>query len=169
MKTRGSRFHLPFTGGSALRVDVADTTHLEVLVKVAELMRTPVLTVSPDDTVADAIATLADGHVSAVPVVDARGRLLGVLSTTDILAATAESDPARRAEVLDETPVRMLMTRRTLTIAPDAEVREAAQQLLYADVHRLFVVDQGRLTGVVSSTDVVRAIATGGLAQQSGR
>ena len=128
--------------------------------KVAELMRTPVLTVDADDTVADAVVTLADGHVSALPVVDKRGRLMGMLSTTDILAATAESDPERRAEVL-ETPVRMLMTPRTLTIAPGAGVREAAQQLLYADVHRLFVTDQGRVVGVVSSTDVVRAIATG--------
>ena len=132
--------------------------------KVAELMRTPVLTVDADDTVADAVATLADGHVSALPVVDNRGRLMGVLSTTDILAATAESDPERRAELL-ETPVRMLMTPRTLTIAPSAGVREAAQQLLYADVHRLFVTDQGRVVGVVSSTDVVRAIATGALAR----
>ena len=131
--------------------------------KVAELMRTPVLTVDPDQTVADAVVTLADGHVSALPVVDGRGHLLGVLSTTDILAATAEADPERRAEVLD-TPVRMLMTPRAITIAPDAGVREAAQHLLYADVHRLFVVDQGRVVGVVSSTDVVRALATGAVA-----
>jgi CBS domain-containing protein len=132
-------------------------------VKVTELMRTPVLTVGADHTVADAVVTLADGHVSALPVVDGRGRLLGVLSTTDILAATAEADPERRAEVL-ETPVRMLMTPRALTIAPDAGVREAAQQLLYADVHRLFVTDEGRVVGVVSSTDVVRALATGAFA-----
>ena len=132
--------------------------------KVAELMRTPVLTVEADHTVADAVVTLADGHVSALPVVDGRGRLMGVLSTTDILAATAEADSERRADVL-ETPVRMLMSRRALTINPDAGVREAAQQLLYAEVHRLFVTDQGRVVGVVSSTDVVRALATGAFAR----
>ena len=128
--------------------------------KVAELMHTDILTVAADATVADAVVTLADGHVSALPVVDGRGRLMGVLSTTDILAATAESDPERRAEVL-ETPVRLLMTPRALTIDPGAGVREAAQQLLYGDVHRLFVIDQGRPVGVVSATDVVRALATG--------
>lgn len=132
--------------------------------KVAELMHAPVLTVDADHTVADAVVTLADGHVSALPVVDGRGRLLGVLSTTDILAATAEADSERRADVL-ETPVRMLMSRRALTINPDAGVREAAQQLLYAEVHRLFVTDQGRVVGVVSSTDVVRALATGAFAR----
>jgi len=102
-------------------------------VKVAEIMRTPVLTVDADAPLADAVVTLA---------------------------ATAESDPERRAEVL-ETPVRMLMTPRTLTIAPGAGVREAARRLLYADVHRIFVTDQDRVVGVVSSSDVVRAIAAG--------
>ena len=128
--------------------------------KVAELMHTQVLTVDADATLLDAVNTLAAGHVSALPVVDGRGRLMGVLSTSDILAATAESDPERRAEVL-ETPVRLLMTPRALTISPGAGLREAAQQLLYGDVHRLFVIDQGRPVGVVSCTDVVRAIATG--------
>jgi len=129
-------------------------------VKVAEIMRTPVLTVDADAPLADAVVTLAEAHVSALPVLDRGGRLMGVVSSTDVLAATAESDPERRAEVL-ETPVRMLMTPRTLTIAPGAGVREAARRLLYADVHRIFVTDQDRVVGVVSSSDVVRAIAAG--------
>jgi CBS domain-containing protein len=89
-----------------------------------------------------------------------QGRLVGVLSTTDILAATAESDPERQAELLDELPVGMLMSRRALAIAPDAELREALRQLLHGGVRRLFVVEHGRPVGVVSSTDVVRALAT---------
>jgi CBS domain-containing protein len=149
-------------------VDLQAPLTARFLVKVAELMRTPVLTVDADDTVADAVFTLADAHVSALAVLDHRGRLLGVLSSTDVLAATAESDPDRRAEVL-ETPVRMLMTPRTLTIDPGAGVREAAQQLLYADVHRLFVTDQGRVVGVVSSSDVVRAVATGAMSGDAER
>jgi CBS domain-containing protein len=48
-----------------------------------------------------------------------------------------------------------------VTIAPDASVKEAAQALLYADVHRLFVVDEDRLVGVISTTDIVRAVANG--------
>jgi CBS domain-containing protein len=55
------------------------------------------------------------------------------------------------------------MTPRPLTIAPDAEVKEAAQQMLYADVHRLFVTQGDRLIGVNSTTDIMRAVATGRL------
>jgi CBS domain-containing protein len=55
------------------------------------------------------------------------------------------------------------MTPRPLTISPDADIKEAAQQMLYADVHRLFVTESERLLGVISTTDIMRAVATGRL------
>lgn len=129
--------------------------------RVAEIMRTDVKTVDLDATVADAIATLADVHVSALPVTDARGAVVGVLSTTDILGALSETtEPEPRERLFDETAVRDLMTSRSRVIAPDADVLEAAREMLYLDVHRLFVEDDGRLVGVISQTDIVAAVAT---------
>ena len=129
--------------------------------KVAELMRTDVKTVDIDATVGEAIATLADAHVSALPVTDVRGRIIGVVSTTDILCTLAEtSEPDARERLFEETPVREIMTPRSRVIAPDADAHEAAREMLYLDVHRLFVEDQGRLVGVISQTDIVAAVAT---------
>ena len=129
--------------------------------KVAELMRIDVKTVDLDATVGDAITTLADVHVSALPVTDARGQVVGVLSTTDILGALSETtDPDVREQLFDETPVCDLMTPRSRVIAPDADILEAARLMLYLDVHRLFVEDDGRLVGVISQTDIVAAVAT---------
>jgi len=129
--------------------------------KVAELMRTDVKTVDLDATVGDAITTLADVHVSALPVTDAHGRIVGVLSTTDILCALSETtEPEMRERLFDDTPVRDLMTPRSRVIGPDADVLEAAKEMLYLDVHRLFVEDEGRLVGVISQTDIVAAVAT---------
>jgi CBS domain-containing protein len=129
--------------------------------KVAELMRTDVKTVDIDATVEDAITTLADVHVSALPVTDARGQIVGVLSTTDILGALSETtDAEMREQLFDETPVRDLMTARSRVIAPDADILEAAREMLHLDVHRLFVEDEGRLVGVISQTDIVAAVAT---------
>lgn len=129
--------------------------------KVAELMRTDVKTVDIDATVEDAITILADVHVSALPVTDARGKIVGVLSTTDILGALSETtEPEMRERLFDDTPVRDLMTPRSRVIGPDADVLEAAQEMLYLDVHRLFVEDEGRLVGVISQTDIVAAVAT---------
>jgi CIC family chloride channel protein len=127
-------------------------------------MQTEVKTVGPESTVAEAVVSLSDAHVTALPVIDRTGRMLGVVSSSDILSAEAEAEDAgTRAVLLDDTPVRDIMTPRPLTISPDADVREAARQMLYADVHRLFVAADEKLIGVISGTDIVRAVATGKL------
>lgn len=128
--------------------------------KVADIMRTDVKTVDLDATVGEAIATLADVHVSALPVTDSHGRIVGVLSTTDILGALSETtEPDVREQLFDE-PVRDVMTPRSRVIGPDADVLEAAQAMLRLDVHRLFVESHGRLVGVISQTDIVATVAT---------
>lgn len=132
--------------------------------KVSQLMQTDVQTVRPDAVVNDAVVSLAESHITGLPVVDGGGRLVGVISTTDILASEEETeDPAAREVLFEGTLVRDLMTPRPVTIAPDASVKEAAQQMLYADVHRLFVVEQEQVVGVISTTDIMRAVATGQL------
>jgi predicted transcriptional regulator len=114
--------------------------------------------------VAEAIVELADGHISGMPVVDGTGRVIGVLSTTDVLTAEAEADDAAsRRSLLERTAVRDIMTPRPFTVAPDEDVCEAARQMLYADVHRLFVAEGEQLVGIISTTDIVRALATGRL------
>jgi CIC family chloride channel protein len=132
--------------------------------KVAELMQRKVKTVGSDATLADAIVSLADGHISGMPVVDGGGKVIGVLSTTDVLTAEAEvGDPTARQTLLENTSVRDIMTPRPFTIAPSEDVREAARQMLYAEVHRLFVAEGDKVVGIISTTDIVRAVATGKL------
>jgi CBS domain-containing membrane protein len=128
--------------------------------KVADIMRTDVKTVDLDATVGDAIATLADVHVSALPVTDAHGVIVGVLSTTDILGALSETNEPDVREQLFDQPVRDVMTARSRVISPDADILTAAKDMLTLEVHRLFVEDQGRLVGVISQTDIVAAVAT---------
>jgi acetoin utilization protein AcuB len=132
--------------------------------RVAELMQTNVRTISADATVAEAVQAMADTHVSGLPVVAGNGRVVGVVTTTDVLQAQAEAQDRRsRTELFEHTPVRDLMTPTPLTVAPDDDVREAARQMLYTEVHRLFVVDQDRLVGVISQTDIAHAVGTGRL------
>ncbi|HEU5304335.1 MAG TPA: CBS domain-containing protein [Gemmatimonadales bacterium] len=127
-------------------------------------MQTDVKTVSVDAAVNDAVITLSDSHISALPVVDGLGHMVGVVSSTDILTSEAEAQDATAREALFEgTVVRDIMTRHPLTVTPDEEVREAARQMLYADVHRLFVVKGEQVVGVISTTDIMRAVANGQL------
>ena len=129
--------------------------------RVSDLMQTSIVTASPETTVAEIIITLADAHVSSVPVVDTHRRVLGVVSASDVLVAEAEADDLEARERL-ATAARAsdLMTPNAVTIEPTATVRDAARLMLYAEVHRLFVVLEGRLVGVISTTDIVRAVAT---------
>ena len=132
--------------------------------RVADLMQRNVKTVRSDASVADAIVSLADAHISGMPVVDGTGKVVGVLSTTDVLAAEAEAeDPAARQTLFENTAVREIMTPRPFAITPGEDIREAARQMLYADVHRLFVAEGDKVVGIISTTDIVRAVATGKL------
>jgi CBS domain-containing membrane protein len=121
--------------------------------KVAELMQTSLKTISADSTLADAIADLAAAQVSALPVVDRLGRAVGVLSTREVLKAESE-------RVAEGTPVLEIMAPWPTTIDPDLDVRQAAQEMLYLNVQRLFVEFGGALVGVISQTDIVGAVAT---------
>ncbi|HEX6617352.1 MAG TPA: CBS domain-containing protein [Gemmatimonadales bacterium] len=132
--------------------------------RVAELMQQPVVTVELDTPVREAVVALTDDHISAVPVIDRTGRMVGVVSSTDILTAEAEAeDDTARESLFAATPVRDIMTARPLTVTPETDVKDAAQQMLYAEVHRLFVVEADRVVGVLSTSDIVRAVATGRL------
>ncbi len=130
--------------------------------RVADLMTRDVIGIDRDATVAEAIGRLADEHVGAIAVVTGRNRLVGVISTADVLRAEADTTDTDARDILfEQTRVAELMTARALTIAPGVEAREAARQMLYADVHRLFVEDAGELVGVISQSDLVRALALG--------
>jgi CBS domain-containing protein len=131
---------------------------------VAELMQRNVKTVGGEASVAEAIVSLADAHISGMPVVDGTGRVIGVLSTTDVLTAEAEADdPTARQALFEGTAVREIMTPHPFTIPPGGDIREAARLMLYADVHRLFVAEGDQVVGIISTTDIVRAVATGRL------
>jgi CBS domain-containing protein len=133
--------------------------------KVVDLMKTDVRSVTADLPVSEVIVALADARVSGLPVVDARNRLIGVVSSTDVIGAQAETmSGEERRVLLEETRVQDIMTPRPLTIEPTADVAEAARHMLYAEVRRLFVEDNGMLVGVISQTDIIHAVGSGKLA-----
>ena len=132
---------------------------------VADIMQAEVRVVTSDTPVSEVVVSLADAQVTGLPVVDARNRVIGVVSSTDLIDAQAETRSAEERQVLlEHTPVRDIMTPRPLMIESTAEVQEAARHMLYTEVRRLFVEENGVLVGVISQTDIVRAVATGKLA-----
>ena len=132
------------------------------MTRVSDVMTRDVVTTRNDATLAEALTYLATQHVSGVAVIDGRQQLVGVVSRSDIMEAEAEvSDPDLRSRLLEDTMVRDVMSSPALTIGPEAELREAALAMEYGDVHRLFVQEAGKLVGVISRSDVNRALAMG--------
>lgn len=126
---------------------------------VRSLMTSELVTVRLEASFQEA-ATLMDSHgVSGLPVVDAGGRLAGVISQTDLVRSRATE------HLWDRWPgltVRHLMTAPALTIEEGASIDEAAALMERHRIHRLVVVaadDPARPVGILSTTDLVRAIA----------
>jgi CBS domain-containing protein len=138
-------------------------------VKVRSVMSTKVVTVTPETGLKDAAARLLRYGISGMPVVDPDGSLVGVLSEADILAQESGSSPraGMLAWLTDDAPrpvvdaqtVAQAMSTPPQTIGPERTVRDAAARMLADDVNRLPVVENGKLVGIVTRADLVRAFA----------
>ena len=130
--------------------------------RVSQLMQGDLETISPSTPLSELYLVLADSRLSALPVVNDDGHLVGVVSKTDILGFEEDAGSTQARETLYQaTLAQDLMTSPALTIAPEATVRDAAQQMLSTGVHRLFVTAGNRPVGVISSTDILQAVAAG--------
>jgi CBS-domain-containing membrane protein len=142
----------------------------------ADLM-TRELTLLPQDmSLAAAAHLLSQAHISGAPVVDSRGRLVGVLSTSDFVnwisrggcEARIRKPPAGcvcewevvNLEALPSDAVRFHMTADPVTAAPETPITELARKMIDVHIHRVIVVDAARRpAGIVSSTDILAAVA----------
>jgi CBS-domain-containing membrane protein len=139
---------------------------------VKDLMTTPVATVAPETPFKEIVARLAEHHISALPVVDDDGLVLGVVSEADLLLKEEFPDPdqdiplfwtKRRRLERDKAAASTahdLMTVAVVSISPAATVAEAARRLHTAGVKRLPVVDErGRLVGILSRGDLLKVFS----------
>lgn len=114
-------------------------------VHVVDLMSTALVTVAESDLVTEAQARMAVGLIRHLPVVDDRGRLVGVLSDRDLLRVAATTRPLRVGEI---------MSRDVVTIRSDAPAHQAAALMLDHQIGSVAVVDDGdALVGLVTQTD----------------
>ncbi|MGB2924157.1 MAG: CBS domain-containing protein [Limnothrix sp.] len=147
---------------------------------VAEIMTTAPITVTAETPLREAIQTIAEKHVSSLPVVDQKGRIVGIISKGDLTWQETGVDtppyfmlldsiiylqnPAKHdAEIhkaLGQT-VGEVMSKRVYTIGPDQSVREAAHEMHDKRVGRLPVVDPetDKVLGVITQGDIIRTMA----------
>jgi CBS domain-containing protein len=136
---------------------------------VKDLMTTPVVTVGPATPFKEIVARLAEQRVSAVPVVDDAGWVLGVVSEADLLLKEEFPDPDQDIPLFWTKRRRLerekaagstacdLMSIALVSISPDATVAEAARRMHRANIKRLPVIGEGgRLVGIISRSDLLK-------------
>jgi CBS domain-containing protein len=130
--------------------------------KVRELMSTDVLTVGRNDqlTIADDIMKMK--RLRHLPVVE-EGRLVGIVTQRDLFHAALSTalnfgEKAQKG-FLKTVVVKEVMTDEVLTIDPGADVKEAARLLIEHKIGCLPVVENGKLVGLVTETDLLRIVA----------
>jgi CBS-domain-containing membrane protein len=133
---------------------------------VASVMTTDPFTVAPDTEFKTIVDLLTEKAISAVPVVDSDGVAIGVVSETDLLCKEEYLGDAHRWLAGRQTRSRMhksaairaadLMTSPVLAVSPTESLIFAARELTRRGVRRLFVLDHGKLVGVVSRRDLLR-------------
>jgi CBS domain-containing protein len=153
------------------------TTKKLLALTAGDLMTTPVMTIPQETSLREAARLLSGCHISGAPVVDADGRCLGVLSSSDFVTWAGdggETSGGERSvtcflapwgELIDveEAPdaeIRRYMTARLITVTPMTPIGELAQTMAEAHIHRvLVVVDHDSPRGIVTSTDILAAVA----------
>ena len=110
-----------------------------------------VVAIEPNANLAAAVALLAEKRIGALLILGADRRVVGILSERDIVRALAE----RGAAALDE-PVSGAMTRKVATAHERETVASIMERMTAGKFRHIPVVDQGRLTGIVSIGDVVK-------------
>src|SRR5690606_14899255 len=173
------------------------------MLTVRDIMQTEVTTASPDMTVRELARLWEERGITGTPVVDVNGKVLGVVSASDLIRLAAEqgdvSDEVRQHEpvyppeegeeegaeaswyaffadeapqlytgldgivesVFEEVTVGDIMTRAIFSVRPHATIQELAKFLLRAGIRRALVMEGGKLAGIVTATDVIRAVAEG--------
>lgn len=132
---------------------------------VHEVMTAPAITVTPRTSVQEALRLLDGYDITALPVVDGRGDVVGVVSEADLVREAVLPDgrahmvPVHLSEQSPGRCVADVMTSCPLTISSRSDLADAVELMTSTAVKSLPVVDMGRLVGVVSRRDVVRVLA----------
>ena len=142
-------------------------------VKVADVMTSGVAAVEPETPLKDVAALMVDKGISGVPVVDPDGAVLGVVSEADFVikergAVRSRSRPfarvlghsrqtRRELAKIEATTAEEAMTSPAVTVGANDNLKRAAEIMASRQINRLPVVQDGRLVGIITRADVVRA------------
>ncbi len=150
------------------------------MLRAKDLMTKDVVTVAPDMEITQAAKLLLEHHFNGLPVVDERGRLVGILCQDDLIvqqkklplpslftffdgliAMTSYRSIEKEVDKIIASKVSQAMIPDPITIGPDASLEEIATLMVNHNVHTLPVVEGNRLVGIIGKEDVLRTLLPG--------
>lgn len=132
---------------------------------VREVMTSPAVTVGPEATLKQVVRLLDEHRISALPVVDQAGHLVGVVSEADVLRESMPLDHRAHGHLVEisgpptHLAVADVMTNLSMSVSPDDDVSDVVEFLVDTQVKSLPVVAAGRVVGMVSRQDVISTLA----------
>ena len=146
-------------------------------VQARDIMQTQVVVVSPSDSLAAVMRLFSDEGIHGAPVVSEDGQVVGVISASDLLRAAADADEAARPgygyfeEGIESFPEGLeglagtddrraedVMTEAIVWVEPSAGIGEVARTLRESRVHRVLVLEDEALVGIISSFDLIAVL-----------
>jgi tRNA nucleotidyltransferase (CCA-adding enzyme) len=114
-----------------------------------DILVSEIVTISPEATVQQAVETLITHGVSGLPVVDRNGKIVGVISELALLEIVYEPD-------IGGQPISGYMTKDVISVEPSAPITRIADLFILHRIRRIFVVQEGKLVGLISRRDILK-------------
>ena len=129
----------------------------KIAMKVRDYMVREVVTTPPDSEITRAVGLLIQNDISGLVVTDSAGAVVGILTERDCIRTATQSG------YFDELggPVADYMSSPVITVSPDEDLMNVAIRFIDSKFRRYPVVDNGRLLGIISRRDVLRALGHG--------
>ena len=148
--------------------------------KVKDIMTKEVIAVSPDTEIVSAAKILLENRINGMPVIDAFGRLVGIICQSDLVAQqkgipipslftllesyiplTSIKRIDKEMEKIAALTVKEAMTLEPVTVGPETDIEEVAKLMVDKKYHTLPVVDGGKVVGIVGKEDVLKTLLSG--------
>ncbi len=149
----------------------------DAMLKVKDIMRKELITVSPETEIVHATKLLLENRINGVPVTDETGKLVGILCQTDLIAQqkklaipsfftflngfialTSMKQFEKQVQKIAATTVAQAMTPSPVTVRPDTSIEEVAALMVDNNFHTIPVVDEGELVGIVGKEDILKTL-----------
>ena len=147
------------------------------MIKVKDIMTTNVITVTPQTEIVQATKLLLENHINGVPVTDEKGKLVGILCQSDLIAQQKKLPVPSFFTLLDglvpltsmkylESQVQKIaaitvaqaMTSKPVAVQPDSSIEEVAALMVDNNFHTIPVVHKGELVGIIGKEDILRTL-----------